>query len=220
MKKVISMISALIFLISVFCIPASGAESEYNHDTLVNWGISVASPAQTRAVLEGNDYYIYPGEDGYLPYIRVNVYNGYPDNDEYEFLDELSEYMSGDYYDLEILKSPHENIINGVSYYETDYDYTLDGYHVSDRRIAKKVGSRIYLFTAKEVSELNLLIGDMLEDIIINSSFLDEDGQTIELPKASPADNSDEPIEVMLTVTVEDRTGETSEKNYSTSSAA
>jgi len=51
MKKVISMISALIFLISVFCIPASGAESEYNHDTLVNWGISVASPAQTRAVL-------------------------------------------------------------------------------------------------------------------------------------------------------------------------
>jgi len=204
MKKYIRMIAItfIISLISGICV--FGSESDFYYDTLPNWGISIASPADTTSVLSGNDYNIYFEEEGYIPYVRVNVYNGYPDNDEYEFLDELTAYMSEDYDDLEIITNQHEIIIDGIPYYEVCYDFTIEGHHVLDRRIAKKVGKRMYLFTSKEVEELNMTIGNMLNEIISNSSFLDEDGRVIEMQQKSEEPDADTPIEVLLTVTVED----------------
>ncbi len=173
MKKqliTLSIILVLSMVLSPFCLAAGG-----NYDTLASWGIRVAVPDGATALLDGSDdcYYIYAEEPDAIPYVMLTAYS-YDSADE--FIPDFTEYMSSVYDDLTVTADAAQKRIGDKSCWEIDYGYTVSGYDVKDRRIVIEENGMIYLFGSKEVAELDLTIGDMLEEVVANAEFLPIDG--------------------------------------------
>lgn len=172
----------------------SGADSipkdstEQNTDTLADWNIKVVVPEGAEAVLDGADhcYYIYPQEVDSIPYVMLTTYEY--DSAE-EFIPDFTAYMESVYEDLEVTAEPAEKKIGSKECTEIDYGYTVSGYEVLDRRIVTVSEGTTYMFASKEVPELDLMIGNLLEDVVAGSVFLTEDGEPLEkLPSKTEND--------------------------------
>ena len=175
MKKIVS---ALCFSLIV-CILLSSAcfAGEENTDTLTNWNLRIAVPEGTTAVLKGNEYYIYAQHEDSIPYVMVRTY-AY--DDVLEFVDDFTEYMKEQYPDLTVTSDVARKTIGDKKCFEIDYTYTVSGYEVRDRRIVMVVDGITYLFASKEIEEAGMTIGNMLDDVVANCSFLsDEDAAQV-----------------------------------------
>lgn len=170
-------------------------------DTLADWDLKVPNFANTMSVLDGSDgnYYIYPNGERGIPYVLIRAYQGYSDG--YEFLIDFTDnVMKPNYPDLSFLSEISPVTIDGAEYYELDYDYTVSGYVCVDRRLARTVGDWTYMFASKEIPELDLTVGTLLEDTISGCEFLGAGSDLpvpegpVELPPTSvpePAPQSD-----------------------------
>ena len=69
MKKLPVLLSFILFFSLILC-PAASAQD--NYDTLADWEIRIAVPDEAAAaVLQGNSYYIYAQQEGYIPYVML-----------------------------------------------------------------------------------------------------------------------------------------------------
>ena len=169
MKKLVSVL-CFILLLSIMIAPLSEAAGD-NYDTLVNWDIKIAVPDDTTAVLRGNEYYIYAQHEGSIPYVMLRVY-GYDDAET--FLSDFTTYMHQQYADLKVTAEAGRRTIGNKDCWETDYSYTVSGYTVTDRRIATVAGGQTYLFASKEIESNGMTIGNMLDEVVANCTFLSE----------------------------------------------
>ena len=169
MKKLIVCL-CMILVFSLALSPLCYAAGD-NYDTLADWDIRIAVPDGTTAVLEGRNYYIYAQHTGSIPYVMLTA-NKYAS--EAAFFADFTPYMQEQYPDLEVTSDMEKVVIGGKSGYETDYSYTVSGHEVTDRRIAITVNGLTYMFASKEVADLGMTIGTMLEDVIADCVFLAE----------------------------------------------
>lgn len=148
-----------------------------NADILADWNIKVIVPDGAETVLNGSDncYYIYPEETGSIPYVLLTTY-AYDSADT--FIEDLTDYMKSVYEDLEVTAEPVEKTIGSKSCTEIDYGYTVSGYEVLDRRIVTVSDGTAYMFASKEIPELDLMVGTLLEDVAADSVFLTEETGT------------------------------------------
>ena len=87
-------------------------------------GISVQLSSYT-AVAEKDGYvYIYTGADGSIPYVIVGVY----DTDAADFADQFTEYMRGEYPDLQVMEAAGTMTIKDRSFVKTIYSYEAVSY--------------------------------------------------------------------------------------------
>ena len=170
MKHFVSLILAVCMLFSL-CLYAF-AESG-NYDVPADWNVRIAVPDGATAVLQGNEYYLYAQQEGSIPYIMLKTYRA---DDAAAFLDEFTVFMRSQYPDLKVTSDLHKAGFGERECYEIDYSYQVSGYDVRDRRIALTADGRIYLFTSKEIDELSLTIGNMLDDVVATCKFVTGDG--------------------------------------------
>ena len=170
MKKLLS-VFCFILAFSLLLSPLCHAESE-NTDTLVSWDIRITVPGGAEASLKGDEYYIYAGKPGSIPYVMLRPYR----YDSVEtFLADFTDFMRGQYDDLKVTKEASPKSVGSKAGMEIDYSYTISGYTATDRRIAVKHGDRVYMFASKEIEELGMTVGSMLEDVVANAVFLSAD---------------------------------------------
>ena len=169
MKKLFPAL-CLVLLLTMLLSPAALAEGS-NTDTLADWDIEIAVPDGAAAVLDGTSYYLYADEAGYLPYVMLTSYTR---DSARDFLDEFTDYMRTQYDDLRVTSGPEAKTVGGKSCWEIDYAYSISGYMAKDRRIVTANNGRVYLFCSKEIEELDMTVGTMLEDVIANCVFLSE----------------------------------------------
>ena len=171
---------ALCLLLALALMLAPAAWAEENYDTLADWDIRVKVPDGKTAVLQGGEYYIYAGAEGYIPYVMLRAYR----YDSAEgFLADFTDYMRGEYDDLTVTQEATPVTIGDKSGFEIIYFYRLSGYEVKDRRVAVKHGERVYMFASKEIEALGQTVGTMLEDVITDSAFLAEPAVTPDAPE-------------------------------------
>ena len=165
---------SVLCLILAFCLMAfpAAAMAEENTDTLVNWNIRIIVPEGAKAVLQGDEYYIYAQAEGAIPYVLVRTYRY---DDPVAFLDDFTAYMQQQYPDLKVTADIARKTFGDKKCFETDYSYQVSGYEVRDRRIALTVGGTTYMFASKEVEELGMTIGTMLDDVVADCVFLSAD---------------------------------------------
>ncbi len=183
MKK---MIIACITVITVLlCSATAGFAYEMEYDTFPDWKISIASPAGEEAVFDGEEgnYYIYTMDSGSIPFVMVKPIWDYESEEDFVygfFLDA----MKTSYEDLYVISDLAPVTIRDRDGYEIDLGYTVQGYPVLDRRIFRTVGDITYMFCSKEVGELELTLGTVLDDVFAESIFLEE-------PEADPGTKAD-----------------------------
>ena len=170
MKRFVSLILAFCIFLSL-CLSVA-AEGE-NYDTPADWNVRIAVPEGTTAVLQGSEYYLYAQQEGSIPYVMLKTYRA---NDAAAFLDEFTAFMRKQYPDLKVTSDAHKAAFGERECYEIDYSYQVSGYDVRDRRIALATDGKIYLFTSKEIEELGLTVGRMLDDAVANCAFVSGDG--------------------------------------------
>ena len=170
MRKVLP----LLVLALVICtlLPAAGIAEGQDVDSLTDWNLRIAVPEGAVAVLEGSEYYIYAGQPGSIPYVMVRTY-GY--EDPKAFLEEFTGYMKTRYANLQVTAEPAAKTVGGRECFETDYTYQVSGYQARDRRIVLAAQGRTYMFASKEIDELGLTVGSMLEDVVAGCEFLTDD---------------------------------------------
>lgn len=177
MKKLLTLFTAIAVFVSCFAsLGLAGELYEMNYDTFPDWEIRIASPAEgCEAVYDGGDgmYYIYTMETGKIPYVMVKALKGY---DEVEDLvnGPFMESMLEAYPDLTVISDLTPVTIGDKDCYEIDLIYDIQGYEVLDRRIFDAVGDTIYMFGSKEVGELEMTLGTVLEDVVRESEYLAE----------------------------------------------
>ena len=171
MKNYVSFILAFCMIFSL-CLPVF-AEGGNNNDTLADWNVRIAVPDGATAVLQGNEYYLYAQQEGSIPYVMLKTYRA---DDAAAFLEELTAFMRTQYPDLKVTSDVHKAVFGERECYETDYSYQVSGYDVCDRRIALTADGTTYLFTSKEIEELSLTVGNMLEDVVANCEFFTGNG--------------------------------------------
>ena len=162
----------------------AAVDPDMEYDTLADWDIMVPVPEGVTAVFSSDGYTLYPTDEQSIPYVRVNSYSGY--SDEEELIDDLFDVMAADHDDLEILYGPEYVDAEGREYCEVVFEYDVQGYPVTDTRLITMAGGRAYMFTAKEVSELELYVDDLLEVVVLGSIFLGEDGGDIDVTVEEP----------------------------------
>lgn len=175
-------LAAALVLASILLATPVLAATGQDSDTLADWGITVQQPDHSTAILDGSDgcYYIYPDTPSSIPYVMLYVYDGF--ENEQTLVDEfLNDLMADKYSDIEILKDLSPVTIGDKDGYEIDYGYTVEGYNLLDRRILIEKNDRIYMFVSKEIEELDMTVGTLLEDTVATSVFTDD--EDIELPK-------------------------------------
>ena len=169
MKTFLSLILAFCAFFSV-CYAVS-AEGE-NYDTLADWNVRIAVPEGATAVLQGSEYYLYAKQEGSIPYVMLKTYRA---DDAVAFLDEFTSFMQRQYPDLKVTSGAHKVSFGGKDCFEIDYSYQVSGYDVRDRRIVMVADGMAYLFTSKEIEELGMTVGSMLDDAVANCEFVSED---------------------------------------------
>ena len=158
MKKLLSVVLILVLILSVT--PLCYAK---NTDTLADWNIRITVPDGKTAVLKGSEYYIYGQHEGSIPYVMLRPYRY---DDPGKFIMDFTEYMQGQYADFTVTSPATRKTIGNKRCWEIDYGYTVSGYAVTDRRIVVKVGELVYMFASKEIGELGMTIGGMLDDVV------------------------------------------------------
>lgn len=170
--------TSLLCLLLVFTLALSPlCCAEENSDTLDDWNIKIVVPEGKTAVLKGSSYYIYAKNSGVIPYVMLNTYRY--DSVE-QFIEDFTAYMAKQYDDLTVTAEPVQKTIGDKDCWEIDYGYTVSGYAVKDRRIVMNVNGMTYLFASKEIASRGDTVDGMLEEVVANCVFLDEDGN--ELP--------------------------------------
>ena len=137
--KRLSVLLSFILIFSLVLCPSASAQD--NFDTLADWEIRVAVPDEAAAaVLQGNSYYIYAQQEGYIPYVMLMATSRFAS--EEEFIDYLNEAMASQYRSQGFqIASPAElRTVGSKLCYEVDYTYTISGYDAVDRRIFMTVG--------------------------------------------------------------------------------
>ncbi len=167
MKKTLFLLCGILF-IAFMLTPLCSAEGG-NYDTLADWNIKIAVPENTTAVLEENEYYIYARNEGSIPYVMVRAWRY---DDPEAFLAEFTAYMQKQYPDLQVTADKQEKTVGDKHCLETDYTYRVSGYDVKDRRIVMTADGLTYMFASKEIEELGLTVGNMLEDVVAGSEIL------------------------------------------------
>ena len=123
-------------------------------------GISVQLSSYT-AVAEKDGYvYIYTGADGSIPYVIIGVY----DTDAADFADQFTEYMRGEYPDLQVTEAAGAMTIKDRSFVKTIYSYEVSGYQVQDTRLFCAMNGKTYMFGAKEIPELSWYASEALAE--------------------------------------------------------
>ena len=181
--KRLSVLLSFILIFSLVLCPSASAQD--NFDTLADWEIRVAVPDEAAAaVLQGNSYYIYAQQEGYIPYVMLMATSRFAS--EEEFIDYLNEAMASQYRSQGFqIASPAElRTVGSKLCYEVDYSYTISGYDAVDRRIFMTVGDLTYMFASKEVPSLGMTLGTMLEDVVAGCVFLAEEPA---LPENTPS---------------------------------
>ena len=166
-KRKISVFLAVLLLCTAFSpvCQAEGADS----DTLSEWNIKISVPEGATAVLDESEYYIYAQEEGSIPYVMLRTY---PYDDPVALLDDFTAYMQQQYPDLKVTADIARRTFGDKKCFEIDYSYHVSGYEVRDRRLAMIVNGSAYLFASKEIEELGMTIGTMLEDIVAGCTIL------------------------------------------------
>ena len=171
---------ALCLLLALALMLAPAAWAEENYDTLADWDIRVKVPDGKTAVLQGGEYYIYAGAEGYIPYVMLRAYR----YDSAEgFLADFTDYMRGEYDDLTVTQEATPVTIGDKSGFEIIYFYRLSGYEVKDRRVAVKHGERVYMFASKEIEALGQTVDGMLDEVVADCTFLAEPAVTPDAPE-------------------------------------
>ncbi len=163
--------AVLCFLLLICMVFSSVSWAEEHYDTLVNWNVRIAVPEGATAVLEGNEYYIYAGQAGSIPYVMVRIYRV---DDAEAFLKDFTAYMRTQYADLKVTADAGRKTIGDKDCFEIDYSYSVSGYEVRDRRIVTVIDGTVYMFASKEVEALGMTIGSMLEDVVADCEFLSD----------------------------------------------
>ena len=152
----------------------AAVDPDMDYDTLADWDIMVPVPDGVTAVFSSDGYTLYPTDEESIPYVRVNSYSGY--SNEEELVEDLFDVMQADHDDLELLYGPEYVDADDREFCEIVFEYDVQGYPVTDTRLVVMNGGRAYMFTCKEVSELELYADDLLEIVALGSIFLgDED---------------------------------------------
>ena len=175
MRRMISMLLAVVLVCSL----AGGALADDEYDTLADWGIRVFVPDGTTSVYDGSDdcYYIYTTEDEGIPYVMLTTFTGF--DSEKEFIEEFTDYMETEYTDLKVTSETSQKKIGDRKCFEIDYGYTISGCDVHDRRVVFLEDGTTYMFCSKEVEELDLTVGIMLEEIVAMSELIDGEEEEI-----------------------------------------
>lgn len=149
-------------------------EEDDNSTTIEEWNIKVPIPDNSTSMLDGStgEFYIYPtGQEG-IPYVMIMPFD-YSYGGE-SFLNSFKDYMLGIYADLQVTEDIHEVSIGQYNCWQTRYEYTISDYQAQDRRVAIDHNGKIYMFAVKEIPELDLLTGTLLEDTVEGLVFLDQ----------------------------------------------
>ena len=149
-------------------------EEDDNSTTIEDWNIKVPIPDNSTSMLDGStgEFYIYPtGQEG-IPYVMIMPFD-YSYGGE-SFLNSFKDYMLGIYADLQVTEDIHEVSIGQYNCWQTRYEYTISDYQAQDRRVAIDHNGKIYMFAVKEIPELDLLTGTLLEDTVEGLVFLDQ----------------------------------------------
>ena len=171
MKRPVSVFCAvLLFCAALF--PACAA-AEGNPGAPSDWNVRIAVPEGTTAVLKGSEYYIYAGEENSIPYVMLTTY---PYDDALTLLNDFTGFMRQQNPDLEVTADAAGKTFGDKQCFEIDYSYQVSGYEIRDRRIALIAGGTAYLFASKEIAEIGMTIGSMLDDIVANCVFLRDGG--------------------------------------------
>ena len=175
MKKLVSVLCFMLAFCAVLS-PACSAEEE-NYDTLPSWNVRITVPEEATAVLKGSEYYIYAQEEDSIPYVMLRTYQY---DDVLAFLDDFTAFMKEQYSDLRITADVTDKTIGDKKCFEIDYGYLVSGYEVKDRRIVIGFDGTVYMFASKEIEELGLTIGNMLDDVVAECEFIsgDDTGQS------------------------------------------
>ena len=118
--KRLSVLLSFILIFSLVLCPSASAQD--NFDTLADWEIRVAVPDEAAAaVLQGNSYYIYALQEGYIPYVMLMATSRFAS--EEEFIDYLNEAMASQYRSQGFqIASPAElRTVGSKLCYEVDY---------------------------------------------------------------------------------------------------
>jgi len=150
--------------------------SDSDYYIIPEWDIMIPEPEDAICADEGDGFYIYPYEEGYIPYVMVTIYEGY--DSEEEFFSEFTPYLQSIYDDLEIIAEYPDLEIDGGTYYEVDYMYTVEDAFVLNRCITREFNGLTFMYTSKEVPDMDLTVGDMLDEIVEGSLFI-ADGQPV-----------------------------------------
>ena len=196
MKRLFTVLGVMLTFVMSVSLICSAAE-QVGSDTLADWDLEVPSFANTMSVLDGEDgnYYIYPSGERGIPYVMIHAYEGFDSAEDFltEFTDSV---MLPNYPDLEILYDIYPVEMNGTDFCEIDYVYSINNNLCYDRRVARTVGDLTYMFASKEVPDLDLVVGDLLEDTIDGCVFLAEE-DAAPVPETIP-DDIDLPDDVEL----------------------
>ena len=149
-------------------------EEDDNSTTIEDWNIKVPIPDNSTSMLDGStgEFYIYPmGQEG-IPYVMIMPFD-YSYGGE-SFLYSFKDYMLSVYADLQVTEDIHEINIGQYNCWQTRYEYNISGYKAQDRRVAIDHNGKIYMFAVKEISELDLSTGTLLEDTVEGLVLLDQ----------------------------------------------
>lgn len=142
-----------------------GDESSGRLVALDNINISVVVPYYVAAEEDDGFVYFYTDINESMPYVIIGSYDLGFDG----FVDEFTDYMSGEYDDLDV-DSLEEGIdINGSKFDKVVYRYSVGDYQVEDTRLFTGDDNRTYMFGAKKVPELGYMIDDDYLEAIAGS---------------------------------------------------
>ena len=178
MKKILSVMSVI--LVMLLLVPTFAFAAGSNTDTLADWNIKVESPSRTVSVMKSGEgiYYIYPQSANSIPYVMLKVYDWSYDTFE-DFFNEFTDYMDGQYDDLKVVAGPSEAYFGDKYGCEFEYAYTISGYPARDRRIVVFANNKTYMFASKEIEQLDMTVGTMLDDVVAKSVIYDNNGDVV-----------------------------------------
>ena len=173
MKKTLSILAVAAVLAAMLILPAANAETKpytITYTDITGWNLRLARPLESVMSMKGSHLFIYLEEAGYIPYVLVELYNF---QSEEEFMAALTAAMQEAYADLKVVSPAHKTAVGGKECYEIRYTYTIQGYLITDRRIAMTHEGRTFEFGSVELEELDQTVGNLLEDMLLHSEFFD-----------------------------------------------
>lgn len=152
---------------------------EEDTDTVVLDDIGLELRIQGSYMLQNSEdqgfYYIDTwGEHG-IPNMMVGAFQ---DNTTDSFFDRYTSYMQESRPDLTIAEGPADVTVGDKNLQKIVYNYGIQGYTVRDTRyIWLAPNDVLYMFTKREIPELDFMLGSQLEDIISATTLMGSHNQ-------------------------------------------